>query len=99
MPEPTPVRQSGTASREPRSPRGIRAVILGALLAGLAPLAGFLGGSMAGHSGGETGMSPLFLWMFGGLIVGAIGAVIAIMGALRWMRTRHMGQNPPDKDG
>jgi hypothetical protein len=41
-------------------------------------------------------MSPLFLWMSGGMIVGAIGAVIAIMGALRWTRTRNARQNSPD---
>lgn len=68
---------------------GVRAMVLGSLLAVLAPLAGFLGGSMVGDAGSAAGLSPLFLWMFVGLLVGGVGGVIAILGALRWTRTRH----------
>ncbi|MBG0817850.1 hypothetical protein [Planomonospora sp. ID82291] len=73
-------------------------MVLGSILAVLGPLAGFLGGSMAGHADGGTGLSPLFLWMFGGLVLGAIGAVIAITGGLRWTRARHSRQARSETD-
>ncbi|WP_449065759.1 hypothetical protein [Planomonospora algeriensis] len=88
----------GSGAHEHPEPRGLHMMILGSVLAVLAPLAGFLGGSMAGHSGGTTGLSPLFLWMFGGLVIGAIGAVIAITGGLRWVRARHVRKWHSEED-
>ncbi|MFC4062847.1 hypothetical protein ACFOWE_31535 [Planomonospora corallina] len=87
----------GAERREPHARRGLRMMILGAILAVLAPLAGFLGGSMAGHPRGGAGLSPLFLWMFAGLIAGAIGAAIAVAGGLRWARARHERESPERK--
>ena len=55
----------------------------------LAPLAGFLGGTMVGSSGTVSDLDPLFLWLFVGMVVGGIGGVVAIMGALRWNRANH----------
>jgi hypothetical protein len=97
--EPTPTREHSGPPREQHASRGIRPVILGSVLAALAPLAGFLGGSIVGDSGADGGLSPLFLWLFGGLLVGAVGAVVAIMGGLRWVRTRHAQQVPTDESG
>ena len=99
MSEPTPTREHSGPPREQHAPRGIRAMILGSILAALAPLAGFLGGSIVGYSGADGGLSPLFLWLFVGLLVGAVGAVVAIMGGLRWLRTRHAQQLPADESG
>lgn len=70
-------------------PPGIAAIIVGGALAVFAPLAGFLGGTMVGSSGGVGELDPLFLWLFGGMIIGGIGGVVAIMGALRWNRANH----------
>ncbi|GGL15568.1 hypothetical protein [Planomonospora parontospora] len=100
VPNPNAGSGSGPASgpHEPPERRGLRTMVLGSILAVLAPLAGFLGGSMAGHGSGVTGLSPLFLWMFGGLIIGAVGAVVAITGGLRWARARHTRQASPQRD-
>lgn len=65
--------------------RGLRMLVLGALLALLAPLAGFLGGSIV-ESSADDRVDPLALWLFGGLVVGGIGAVIAFIGGLRWVQ-------------
>lgn len=67
-------------------PPGIAAIIIGGAVAIFAPLTGFLGGTIVGSSGGAGQLDPLFLWLFVGMIVGGIGGVIAIMGALRWNR-------------
>ena len=70
-------------------PPGIAAIIIGGALAIFAPLTGFLGGTIVGSSGGAGQLDPLFLWLFVGMIVGGIGGVVAIMGALRWNRANH----------
>ena len=84
-PTPTP-RPSG--GPPPQGTRGLGAVIGGSIVAFLAPLFGFLGGSMVGSSGGGSELDPLYLWLAIGLMVGAVGAGVAIMGALRWVRSR-----------
>ena len=67
------------------STRGVRLIVVGAVVALLAPLAGFLGGTMVGSS--TVGdFDPLFVWLFVGMVVGGIGGVVAIIGALRWNR-------------
>lgn len=77
-------------SPENRDDRGLWQVALGAVLAVLAPLAGFLGGSMQGSSGTAVDVDPLLAWLIGGLAVGGIGVVIACLGGLRWHRSnRH----------
>jgi len=64
-------------------------IVIGAIVALLAPLAGFLGGTMVGSSGTVGEFDPLFVWLFLGMVVGGIGAVVAITGALRWNRANH----------
>lgn len=64
-------------------------MVIGALVALLAPLAGFLGGTMVGSSGSGDDLDPLFLWLFVGMVIGGIGGVVAIIGALRWNRANH----------
>ena len=68
---------------------GVRSIILGSLLAVLAPLGGFLGGSMAGTSGPRDDIDPLVLWLAAGMIVGGIGVAIAIWGGLTWVRANY----------
>ncbi|MDQ3158144.1 MAG: hypothetical protein M3Q98_15740 [Actinomycetota bacterium] len=84
-----------TAGEHPSSPterdrtRGVGWIIIGATVALLAPLTGFLGGTIVGSSGGAGELDPLFLWLFVGMVIGGIGGVVAIMGALRWNRANH----------
>lgn len=68
------------------SSRGVRLIVVGTIVALLAPLAGFLGGTMAGSSGAVGDFDPLFVWLFVGMVAGGIGGVVAITGALRWNR-------------
>lgn len=70
-------------------PPGIAAIIIGGAVALFAPLTGFLGGTIVGSSGAVGELDPLFLWLFVGMIIGGIGGVVAIMGALRWNRASH----------
>lgn len=68
------------------STRGGGLVAVGAVVAVLAPLAGFLGGSMAGSTDSADDLDPLFAWLFGGLVIGGAGAVLAVLAGMRWMR-------------
>ena len=68
---------------------GVRSIILGSLLAVLAPLGGFLGGSMAGTSGPLDDVDPLVLWLVVGMVVGGVGVAIAVRGGLVWVRANY----------
>ena len=70
-------------------PPGTPAIIIGGAVAIFAPLTGFLGGTIVGSSDTVGELDPLFLWLFVGMIIGGIGGVVAIMGALRWNRANH----------
>lgn len=96
-PQQTPESSSGVeaAASEHRSrdaavterARGIRTTVLGGVVMVLAPLFGFLGGSMTGAGGAQDSLDPLVAWLFGGLVVGGVGGVVAILGLLRWTRS------------
>lgn len=74
------------AADAPAKP-GTWTAILGALLAVLAPLVGFLTGTIFGvQSEGPFGLPWLWIWMFVGLVVGGIGGIAAIIGIVRLTR-------------
>ena len=62
---------------------GLWQVLLGAALAVLAPLFGFLGGTAGGTDGPDDKVDTLLAWMIGGLFLGGLGALVAILGGLR----------------
>lgn len=73
----------------PKAPDpNVAIMVLGAALAVLAPLAGFLGGSIVGSTPDSNGTDPMFLWLFGGLVVGGLGAVVVFLGGMRWFRAQ-----------
>jgi hypothetical protein len=63
---------------------GLWLVGLGAVLAVLAPLAGFLGGTIAGPGAEVFDVDALLAWLIGGLLVGGVGVLVALFGGLRW---------------
>ncbi len=66
---------------------GVAIMVLGAAIAVLGPLFGLLAGSMAG-SPDPNSTGQLFQYFVGGLMVGAIGAVILYLGFVRFSRWR-----------
>jgi hypothetical protein len=67
---------------------GIWLIIGGGVVAALGPLFGFLVGSMLG-SGTDTGdLSPIYLFLFIGLVVGGLGVGAVLLGARRVIRDR-----------
>ncbi len=71
--------------------RALQMMVVGAVVAVLAPLGGFLAGSMLGP-GREVGdFDAMFVSMFVGLVVGGIGTVFVLLGLLRWSREQHLG--------
>ncbi|GAA6525989.1 hypothetical protein [Intrasporangium sp. DVR] len=70
---------------EPVAP-GFWMTILGAILAVIAPLAGFLGGSSTGAVARENALG---LWLLVGLVIGGLGVLVAFVGAQRWWRATH----------
>jgi len=65
---------------------GFWMTILGSILAVIAPLAGFLGGSSTGAVARE---GQLGTWLLVGLVVGGLGVLVAFVGAQRWWRATH----------
>jgi hypothetical protein len=91
---PRPATSSGVEELTPEArahrDSGIRMMVLGAVLAVLAPLGGFLAGSIVGPSRSMGDFDAMFVWMFAGLLVGGVGAVVVLLGLLRWSHaTRH----------
>jgi hypothetical protein len=76
-------------------PPGVWLVIGGSVVAALGPLFGFLVGSMLG-SGADTGdLSPIYLFLFIGLVVGGLGVGAVLVGARRVVLDRR-GQRSTD---
>lgn len=69
-------------------PSGMWQIILGAIAAVLGPLFGFLVGSMMGVGDADATVNPMFLALFIGIVVGGVGTVVALLGALRMLRRR-----------
>lgn len=85
--EPEPGIAPGRQIRlEPVRP-GIWLIILGAVIAALGPLFGFLVGSMIGIEEGDD-LDAIYLFLFAGLVVGAIGVGLALLGTRRVLRDR-----------
>ncbi|MGO1383944.1 MAG: hypothetical protein ACTHWA_11665 [Arachnia sp.] len=72
---------------------GVAMMMLGVVVAVLGPLFGLLAGSMVGSPDPDS-PGPLFEYLIGGLLVGAVGVVILYLGFLRyrrWSRTNKAG--------
>ena len=70
---------------EPVAP-GQWMTILGLVVAVLAPLAGFLGGSSTGAVARENALG---VWLITGLVIGGLGVLLAFVGGQRWWRATH----------
>ncbi len=87
MTEPSSVSSDRAQARRDET-ASIRAIVAGAVIAVLAPLFGFLGGSMAGYSQGSDALTGIYLWLFLGLAIGGVGALVALVTGLRVLRRR-----------
>jgi hypothetical protein len=68
-------------------PPGVWLIILGVVLAALGPLFGFLVGSMVGIED-DADLDAIYLYLFGGIVVGGIGVGLALLGIRRMLRDR-----------
>ena len=69
-------------------PPGIWLIIGGGVVAALGPLFGFLIGSMLGSTTDTGDLSPIYLFLFGGIAVGGLGIGAVLLGARRVIRER-----------
>ena len=70
---------------EPVAP-GQWMTILGLIVAVLAPLVGFLGGSSTGAVARENALG---VWLIVGLVIGGLSVLLAFVGGQRWWRATH----------
>ncbi|GAA4894117.1 hypothetical protein GCM10025789_09130 [Tessaracoccus lubricantis] len=68
---------------------GFWATTLGVALAALAPLFGFLVGVMSQSPTDDVILSPLYVGLFTGVILGGIGVAVAVAGGVRLWRHLH----------
>lgn len=72
------------------TPPGFWRMVLGVGLAVLAPMFGFLAGTMTGSPDPSAAMTPLYWGLLLGFVLGGLGAVIAVLGGRRlWIHSRH----------
>ncbi|MFY1659212.1 hypothetical protein [Micromonospora sp. WMMD1274] len=83
-----PSSEEGRPVRLTPVPAGVWLVIIGAGVTVLGPLFGFLIGTIRGTEGEMLGMSPIFLFLFLGFLVGGVGLGIALLGVRRVLRNR-----------
>jgi len=69
-------------------PPGIWLIIGGGLVAALGPMFGFLIGSVIGSTTDKGDLSPIYLFLFGGIIIGGLGVGAVLLGARRVIRSR-----------
>lgn len=67
-------------------PAGSWWVLLGLGLAGLGPLFGFLAGSMVGTGADGQSFSPIYTYLFIGMVIGGLGVAMAGVGGLKLYR-------------
>ena len=65
------------------SPRGLWWVILGGSTAVLAPMFGFLVGTIIGETSSGAGFTPVYLGLFVGVVIGAFGVLAVLVGGWR----------------
>lgn len=93
--EPDPAgRAAGRQIRLTPLPPGAWLVIGGGVVAALGPLFGFLAGSMMGSTTGTGDLSPIYLFLFLGLLVGGLGIGAVLLGIRRL--ARHLRGLPHD---
>lgn len=75
-------------------PPGFWMTLFGVGLAALAPLFGFLAGSMVGAGEGGALFSPMYWGLFLGVVVGGFGVLMAMVGGRRlWV---HLHRAEPE---
>lgn len=81
------------------TPPGLWSILLGTSLAALGPLFGFLIGSAIGRAEEDAAFSPIALWLFIGIVVGAAGVVLAGWGGVRLWRYFHRRDTAAEEAG
>ena len=80
------------------TPPGLSPLILGVVIAALAPLFGFLIGSLMGPADDGATFLPIYWGLFGGVVIGGIGLVIALVGGMKlWRHTHRKEERPADE--
>ncbi|WP_460359442.1 hypothetical protein [Mycobacterium sp. ZZG] len=71
------------------TPPGMWRVLLGGAVAVLAPLLGFLVGSIFGAGTIGDSIDPMFVSLFVGIVIGGFGILVALSGGARLWRHFH----------
>lgn len=71
---------------------GFWMTVLGVCIAALAPLFGFLLGSMLARPEGDVMFDAVYTGLFVGVIIGGIGVALAVWGGVRLWRHTHRGE-------
>lgn len=79
-------------------PPGIWLIIGGSVVTALGPLFGFLIGSMLGSTTDTGDLSPIYLFLFIGIVVGGFGLGAVLLGVRRVIRDRQGSRSTPGQD-
>lgn len=78
------------------TPPGFWLTVLGTCVAALAPLFGFLAGSMISGSQADFWLEPIYWGLFLGVLVGGVGVLMAVLGGRRLWRHSRMDRAEVD---
>jgi hypothetical protein len=87
-PEPGITAAAGRQIQLTPMPPGAWLIIGGGVVAAFGPLFGFLIGSMMGSTTDTGDLSPIYLFLFLGLLVGGLGVAAVLLGVHRMLRHR-----------
>lgn len=80
---------AGRPVRLVSTPPGFWTLVLGTSLAVLAPMFGFLAGTMTGSPDPSAAMTPLYWGLLLGFLLGGLGTIVAVLGLWRlWTHHR-----------
>lgn len=81
------------------TPPGLWMVLLGVFVATLSPLFGFLWGGTFGLGEEGQALSPIYIGLFLGVLVGALGVVVALLGGVKLYRHNQSTRTAEENEG
>lgn len=79
------------------APGGLWWILLGGMLAILAPMFGFLIGTMVGENAAGSSFTPVYMGLFIGVLIGSVGVLVAMAGGWKLYKANRERNQEQDR--